>query len=181
MSKVAVLFLSVALTLGGVYSEAALAQPDRGPGNVAVPELPAGHVARYRLTYMTSQANSSGTRTATVISITNHSGVSCSTSVDWRFGFGGVSCTTALTLGPGQTGEHCSRPLPGAIASCNATCAPALNLIEGSAIVGSRNIAGCGLIAVDGRVYTTVGSTDSAVTSATNPHVVRIGAGNAGD
>jgi hypothetical protein len=130
---------------------------------------------------MNSQTTAAA-RSSTVISITNQSaGATCATSVDWRIGFGGVACTTTLVLGPGQTGEHCSRPLPGAIAVCNATCAPALTNSEGSAIIGSQNITGCNFIAVDGRIYHTTGTADGAVAAITNPHVVRITTGNAGD
>lgn len=185
MSK-AVWFLLLALTLGGfgLYPTSVLAQaPDRGDVEVtsdATIQLPAGHVARYRLTYMNSQT-ATANRSSTVISITNQSGRSCVTSVDWRVGFGGVACTTTLLLGPNQSGEHCSRPLPGAVAACNATCAPALTFTEGNAVIGSQNLAGCQLIAVDGRIYHTVGSTDGGVAAVTNPHVVRFGAGNAGD
>jgi hypothetical protein len=189
MSKAA-WFLLFALTLGGYgfYPTTVLAQPPDQPDQQQVegaldvaPALPAGHVARYRLTYMTSQTTAAN-RTSTVVSITNQrSSGNCTTSVDWRVGFGGVSCTTTLTLGPGQTGEHCSRPLPNQVAVCNATCSPALTNIEGNAVIGSQNVTGCNLIAVDGRIYHTTGSTDSAVAAVTNPHVVRIGAGNAGD
>ena len=143
--------------------------------------LAAGHVARYRLTYMHSQTGAAN-RSATVISITNQNAAgNCSTSVDWRIGFGGVACTTVLTLGPGQTGEHCSRPLPNTIVSCNATCAPALIFTEGNAVIGSQNTTACSRIAVDGRLYHTTGSTDSGVAATTNLNVVRIGAANAGD
>jgi hypothetical protein len=184
----AVWFLLFALTLGGygLYPTAVLAQPaqpdigDSGEVSAPVSALPAGHVARYRLTYMTSQTNTAN-RTSTVISITNHSTVSCSTSVDWRIGLGGLACTTTVTVAPGNTAEHCSRSLPFAVASCQATCSPALTNTEGSAIIGSVNTAGCNLIAVDGRIYHTTGSTDTAVAATTNPHVVRIGAANAGD
>jgi hypothetical protein len=180
----AILFLLLALTLGGygLNPTAVQAQsPDGSSEDEFGPSLAVGHVARYRLTYMTSQTTAAN-RTSTIISITNQrSSGSCQTSVDWRVGFGGVSCTTVLTLGPGQTGEHCSRPLPGQVAVCNATCAPALTNIEGNAVIGSRNISGCNLIAVTGRIYHTTGSTDGAVAATTNPHVVRIGAANAGD
>src|SRR5262245_11505070 len=67
--------------------------------------FPAGHTARYVATYMAS-STSSGFRTATVVSVTNNSPVSCVVSADWFAGFSGTSaCTTTLTLSPGFTGE----------------------------------------------------------------------------
>jgi len=182
----AILFLLLAFALGayGLNPTAALAQPPDGSSGEEDlgPSLAAGHVARYRLTYMSSQTVTS-IRSLTVISITNHkTSGSCSTSVDWRFGFAGVACTTVLTLGPGQTGEHCSRSLPASpiAAGCNATCAPGLTSIEGSAVIGSTNSTSCALIAVDGRIFYTTGS-DSGVAAISNPRIVRIGAANAGD
>jgi len=183
MSK-ALSFLGLTFTLWAALPPvAALAQADRGPDAEAAaraPELPAGHVARYRLTYMTSQT-ATAIRTATVVSITNQSAATCVTSVDWRFGFGSTTCTTTLSLGPAQTGEHCSRGLPGAIASCNATCSPALTLIEGNAVIGSTNVTGCDRIAVDARIYYTTGATDTAVSAVSNPNIVKRGLGNTGD
>ena len=182
MSK-ALSFLGLTFTLlAALPPVAALAQADRGPAaQAAAPELPAGHVPRYRLTYMTSQSLTA-IRSATVVSITNQSGATCVTSVDWRFGLGGgAACTTTLSLGPAQTGEHCSRPLPDEIANCNATCSPALTAIEGNAVIGSRNIAGCDRIAVDARIYYTTGATDTAVSAVSHPNIVKRGVGNIGD
>ena len=146
----------------------------------ATPQLPAGQVARYRVTYMKSNT-ATANRTSTVVSITNQSGATCSTGVDWRIGFGGTACTTSLTLGPGQTGEHCSRSIPSAVSSCNATCSPGLTFNEGSAIVGSSTTTGCSKIAVSARTYHTTGTDDSAVAAATDAKIVKIGAGNSGD
>jgi len=184
MRKLALsLALAFTLTGFGALPYAALAQaPDRGGAEPSspTPQLPAGHLARYRVTYTSSQTTAAN-RTSTVVSITNQSGVRCVTSVDWRIGFAGLACTTVLTLGAGQTGEHCTRGLPVQVSACNATCVAALVNYEGSAIVGSRNIAGCQNIAVSARTYHTTGSTDSAVAAATDAKVVRFGVGNAGD
>jgi hypothetical protein len=142
--------------------------------------LPVGNVARYVVTYLRSNPSTSP-RTATVISITNNSSGSCQTSVDWKVGFGGVSCTTSLTLGPGQTGEHCSRPLGTGGLLCNATCSPALTAIEGNAIVGSTNSTACSAIALEARTFYTTGSSDQTLNAISPSKVVRFGAGNSGD
>jgi hypothetical protein len=177
---------AVLLTLGlvGVVLNAAtsLAADDigRGAGPSSQAALPSGHTARYRVTYMKSNTTSA-IRTSTVVSITNHSSLSCSTSVDWRVGFGGAACTTTVTLGPGQTGDHCSRSIPSGITSCNATCSPSLTFHEGSAIVGSSSFSNCEKIAVSARTYYTTGSTDGTVAAATDAKLVKIGFGNSGD
>jgi hypothetical protein len=106
---------------------------------------------------------------------------SCGTPVDWKVGFGGVSCTTSLTLGPGQTGEHCSRPLSTGDLACNATCSPALTFVEGNAHVGSTSGAECGRIAVEARTFYTTGSSDETLNAVSPSKVVRFGAGNRGD
>jgi len=183
-----VLSSALALALCGLYADGALGagqspaadMPAPGARAPAASALPAGHVPRYRVTYLNSQTGAPN-RSATVVSITNQSNASCSTSVDWRVGFGGVSCTTTLTLGAGQTGEHCARSVPGAISVCNVTCSPELTSIEGSAVVGSINRGACNKIAVDARVYHTTGNADDAVAAISNPKVVRFGLGNAGD
>ena len=97
------LFLSsaFAVALCASYSDGALAQqaPDKpAPGARAsvAQALPVGHVARYRVTYMSSQTNTAN-RSATVVSITNQSAGNCSTSVDWRVGLGGW-CAQPLSL-----------------------------------------------------------------------------------
>ena len=92
-----------------------------------------------------------------------------------------MACTTTLVLGPGQTGEHCSRALPGAVTICNATCAPNLTAYEGSAIVGAANVSTCAALAISARTYHTTGATDTAVAAATDAKVVRINASNVGD
>lgn len=145
-----------------------------------LPMLPAGHVPRYRITYMKS-STTAPLRSGTVISITNHGAAACSTSVDWFVGFGGVACTTTLNLGPGQTGEHCSRSLPSAIVGCNATCAPDLTAIEGSALVGAANVASCAALAISARTHFTTGTNDENLSSTSDAKVVRTGGTNNGD
>lgn len=142
--------------------------------------LPPGHIARYRVTYMKS-STATPLRSGTVVSITNHGAAACATSVDWFIGFGGVACTTALTLGPGQTGEHCSRTLPASIVGCNATCAPVLANQEGSALVGAANVAACSALAISARTHFTTGTNDENLSSTTDAKVVRAGGTNNGD
>jgi hypothetical protein len=157
----------------------ALDEDEGFPASSPTPALPVGHAPRYRVTYMSSQTIFAN-RTSTVVSITNNSPAWCSTAVDWRLGFGGTVCTTRLTLGPGQTGEHCSRLLPSAVSTCNVTCAPAVTA-EGSAIVGSQsNIAACSAIAVSARTYHTTAG-DAAVAAITDANIVKIFSGNTGD
>lgn len=192
MKKVTRFLLSAITTLScGMLSNYAQAvdmgnlAPDAGenvglPAEVIDPELPANHFPLYRVTYMSSQT-ATANRSATVISITNNSFVTCGTSVDWRIGFGGTACTTTLVLGPGQTGEHCTRPLPGAVSACNATCSPTLTNTEGSAIVGIPATSGCANIAVSGRTYYTTGINDTGVAAVTDAKVVKIRNGNIGD
>ena len=146
-------------------------------------KVPVGQTARYIVTYMNSQTVS-GFRSATVVSVTNSSPVTCSVSADWFAGFSNaISCTTTISLAPGLTADLCSRPVPGGVTVCNATCAPALNFIEGRARVASTaNAAGtCASIAVEARVYYLLGTTtDTGVAAVSNPNIVRIGEGNDG-
>jgi len=178
----------IAAVTYGLFSSSVLAQSsssgaadgeDAGFAAEAVsPQLPVDQVERYRVTYMRSTTTPFAFRSSTVISITNQSGVSCSTGVDWRIGFGGTACTTTLVLGPGQTGEHCSRVLPPQY-GCNATCDPPLTNAEGSAIVGSSTTAGCSAIAVSARTNYTGSFRDVPISAITDATVVRIEAGNA--
>ena len=146
----------------------------------AAPALPTGHVARYRVTYMKSNTAATALRTATVVSITNQSSVSCGTSVDFKVGSSTV-CTTSVTIAPGTTVDHCSRTIPSGITSCNATCSPSLTFDEGHAIVGSSSTTGCEKIAVSARTYYTSSTSDSPVSAVTDAKVVKLGVGNAGD
>jgi hypothetical protein len=147
-------------------------------------KVPVGQTARYIVTYMNSQTTS-GFRSATVVSVTNSSPVTCSVSADWFAGFSNViSCTTTISLAPGLTADLCSRPLPGGVTVCNSTCAPALNIIEGRARVASTadGAGQCANIAVEARVYYLLGAlTDTGVAAVSNPNIVRIGEGNSGN
>lgn len=143
-------------------------------------QLAPGHIARYRITYFNSNT-ATANRSATVISVTNQGTATCATSVDWKIGFGGVTCTTVLSLGPGQTGEHCTRGLPSPVTVCNATCSPALTAAEGSAILGAENTTACSALAISARTYHTTGANDDAVAATTDAKVVRINVSNAGD
>ena len=107
--------------------------------------------------------------------------------MDWRFGFGGTACTTTLNLAGGvaatnligDTGEHCSRGVPFAVAVCNATCAPGLAAIEGKAVVGTRP-ACVNRLAVDARLYH-LGANDVPTNAVADLKVARLPQGNKGD
>jgi hypothetical protein len=118
-------------------------------------------------------------QTCTVISVTNQGTKSCPTSVDFLFGDGSLACTTTRTVEPGETWEHCSRDVKGAIVTCNATCSPGLTLAEGRAIV--RTTPACKpKIAVYPRVYYTSAG-DGVVQAIADVNVVKIDKANAGD
>ena len=118
-------------------------------------------------------------QTCTVISVTNQGARSCPTSVDFLFGEGSLACTTTLTIEPGQTWEHCSRDVKGAIVTCNATCSPGLTFTEGRAIVRTTLVCKP-KIAVYPRVYYT-SAEDGVVQAIADVNVVRINKANAGD
>ena len=179
--------------LTGVGSEKAHAQiADDGAGLSATDpsetatsavSLPAGHVAVFLIPYMKSHSGTPDP-SATVISLTNVGGTTaCATSVAWNIGFGSTSCTTILSLAGGvkvgDTGEHCSRTVPGDVASCNATCSPGLGFIEGKAIVGTTS-ACVNRIAVDARLYH-LQVNDGPTTGVASLKVVRLPYGNKGD
>jgi len=177
--------LGLTLALAVVKTDAVRAQSgDDSPGEARVgPALAPGHVAVYLVPYLKSH---SGTPepSATVISLSNVGGVTaCPTSVDWKVGFGGTACTTTLTLAGGlpvgDTGEHCSRGVPGDVATCNATCVAGLGFIEGKAVVGTTP-ACVNRIAVDARLYY-FGAGDVPTHAATDLKVIRLPLGNKGD
>ncbi len=157
--------------------------PDEdGPSSLATPQLPAGTLARYRVTYFSSQTGVAALRSASMVSITNHNTANCTVAVDWKIGLGGVVCGTSFVLTPGATADFCTRTVPNGVTACNSTCAaPGLTNHEGSAIVGSSTIAGCDRIAVSARTVYTQTTTDSPVSAITDAKVVRISAGNTGD
>lgn len=189
-----VAILGLTLMLSAVTPSAVLAQADvdsRSPHPLqpaAAASLPVGHIAVFLIPYMSSQTGSPSDRTATIVSITNVGGTTaCPTSVDWRLGFGGAACTTTLNLSGGAvatnnigaTGEHCSRSVPGAVAACNATCAPDLTGIEGKAVVGTTS-ACVNRIAVDARLYH-LGPGDVPTNAVADLKVVRLPQNNKGD
>jgi len=181
LSPVVCLAQGAEAVFGGEMLDGSELREDFGPA----PELPTGHVKRFVVGYMLSYAPSVPTiipRSATVISITNQSASTCSTSVDWKTGFGATnSATTVLVLGPRQTGEHCSRPLPMQVVSCNATANPALNGQEGNATVGSASVpSACVNIAVDARVYYFRGQ-DYDVAAVVDVKVIKGSVTNKGD
>jgi hypothetical protein len=177
LGSVAATAVCMSIATGGFAQRA----DDGGRGPRVLPPLATGTVGRYIVTYLKSRTDIAQ-RSATVISITNNSTAVCSTSVDWKVGFGGVSCTTNLSLAPGQTGEHCSRNLSGGgLASCNATCSPEQTFIEGNAIVGSTTGTTCAKIAVYPRTFYTTGSTDQTLNGVADAKLVAVGLGNAGD
>jgi hypothetical protein len=135
------------------------------------------HLPRFIAAYMKSRTVDSP-RSATVVSITNDSSVTCETSVDWKIGFNGVACTTTLTLAPGDTGDHCSRAIPDALTTCNATCSPELTFDEGNAIIGSASASPCKAIAVSARTYYTTGTSDETLNAITDARIVRVGGGD---
>jgi hypothetical protein len=147
-------------------------------------QVPAGQVRRFLVTYMNSQ-RVAAIRSATVVSVTNQSlTASCSISVDWFRGasaFNAPVCTTNITVAPGRTVDHCSRPLPDAITACNATCNPALTFDEGRAVISSTNAPECSRVASSARVYYTTGSGDSGVSAITDSKILRFGLPNTGD
>ena len=96
-----IMLLAAALTFGmGAPSAVAQNRPDVG-GGIVSPQLPAGTVARYRVTYFSSQTAVTALRSASVVSITNGNTASCLVGVDWRFGVGGWSAVvgSATTTG----------------------------------------------------------------------------------
>lgn len=181
-----VLLAAAALTFGmGPSGVLADDRPDEGRGQLS-PNLPAGSVARYRVTYFNSQTAAPGLRSVSIVSITNQAAVTCRVSVDWKIGFGGVACGTNTVLAPGDTADFCTRPIPVGITACNSTCPGAgLTFTEGNAIVGSSASAGtnigCEKIAVSARTVYTGSVSDSPVSAITDAAVVRFGFGNNGD
>ena len=151
--------------------------PEFGP----LPEVPSGHTARYLVTYMTSDTTA-GYRSATVVTVTNNSSVTCGISADWMYQSGTtLLCTNNLSIAPGNSADFCSRGLHGSITTCNATCS--LNFHEGKVRVASQaDPAGaCANIGVHARVYYTTGTTtDAGVAAVSDPTIVRIGQGNQG-
>jgi hypothetical protein len=150
-------------------------------GQIAPNLLPAGTVARYRVTYFKSNTAVIALRSASIVSITNGNSGSCKVAVDWRTGGTVSSCTSSLVIGPGSTQDFCSRTIPGGITTCNATCSPSLTFNEGSAVVGSATTTGCERIELSARTVYTASTTDSPVSAITDAKVVRYNFPNIGD
>ena len=118
------------------------------------------------------------------ISIKNQWSKDCTVAVDWKAGGGAVVCGTSITIRPGVQADFCTRPIPGAITSCNSTCpGGGLTANEGSATVGSDDVGlgfGCD-IAVSARTVYTASINDAPISAITDAKVVRAGDRNVGD
>jgi hypothetical protein len=182
------LLAAAALTFGMPPSGALAQDPaDDAPrsGQVApnfvAPILPAGTVARYRVTFFKSNTSVTALRTASIVSITNGNSGSCKVAVDWRTGGTASSCVTSLVIGPGSTQDFCSRTIPSGITTCNGTCFPSLTFNEGSAVVGSATTPGCEKIELSARTVYTASTSDSPVSAITDANVVKYNQPNIGD
>lgn len=186
-------FAAISMLISLCVCIATAQNPHNQPGQTAdsseqgqqptIQTVPAGSTSRYAVTYMNSQTTS-GFRSATVVSISNQSRVSCSVTVEFFRGFEtAAACTTTATISPGFTHDFCSRGIPGGATTCNSTCATQLTFHEGRAKVSSTADAEghCAAIAVDARLYHFTGATtDSGIAAIASPAVVRIGQGNMG-
>jgi hypothetical protein len=156
-------------------------RPEISPQTIGPAAVPAGQTARYIATYVKSNTTS-GFRTATVVTVTNNSPVTCSVSVDWFAGFSTTaSCTTNISLSSGHTADFCSRSVPSGVTTCNSTCSPEQTFLEGRAQVASTaDAAGkCAALAVENRVYYLTGTTfDTGVAAVSNSKIIRIGESN---
>lgn len=135
---------------------------------------------RYRVTYYRSNTTLP-IRSASVVSVTNQSNVTCSVAVTWKNQAGTNICALNIAVPAEGHRDFCTRPIPGLTTLCDATCVPALNAHEGSAIVGSSSTTGCEKIAVSARTIYTSTSNDSPVDAITDAKIVRMNAGNSGD
>jgi hypothetical protein len=170
------LLLTVALVGSGMYVPQVLAADDDGSETQAWTQslFPFSFfpTSLYLVTFMKSRT-ADPIRSATVVSVTNQvGGRTCQVSVDWFRGFESTpACTTSFSLGAGFQTDFCSRAIPDALTSCNATCTPDLTFHEGKAVVK----ADCKQLGVSARVYYTTGATDSAVTAITDSRIVPCG------
>lgn len=147
------------------------------PQIVVPPMLP-----RYLVTYFKSNTSPVVLRTASIVSITNQSLVSCSVGVQWRAGGTLASCGATLAIPPGGQVDFCTRPIAFGTTICNSTCPGAgLTLHEGNAIVASSSTAACANIAISARTVYTTTTTDFPISAITDAKVVRFGTGNIGD
>jgi hypothetical protein len=141
---------------------------------------------RYLVTYVRSSV-AAGIRSATVVTVVNQSTSSCDVQVAWLVS-PNPDCTSSLTnLEPGAVAQFCSRSLPGSLTACDMICnnPPLASQTQGKAIVSSE--VGCDRIAVDARVYYTMGgagpspANDTTISAISNPKIVFFGEGNLGD
>jgi hypothetical protein len=133
---------------------------------------------RYLVTYMGSDGGSA-TRSATVVTVTNQSTTqACQVQVKWYRGYEPVTpvCTSTATLNPGFTADYCSRCMPVGVTDCNVVCDPELTADEGKAIVSTT----CPKLGVDSRVYYTMEG-NLQVSGVSNPKIIHVSGGNAGD
>jgi hypothetical protein len=178
----AYLWLAAAVVAIGGLPSGALAQgadADDEAFERSAPQLPVGTVPRYRATYFKSNTASSTLRTASIVSATNQSGITCLIAVDWRTGGTATSLSQSLSVGPRAQVDFCTRAIPSGITTCNATGALTFN--EGNAVVGSSTTIGCERTAISARAVYTGSTTDAPVSAITDAKVVRIGLGNIGD
>lgn len=146
-------------------------------GNFPVDGIP--NVPRYLVTYMNSQTGGR-IRSATVVSVTNQSGMINRVFVSYFKGLTDNTSPvgmTAFAIPPGFTVDFSSRNLPGELTVCNSICNPELVFDEGRAIVSSMFPE----IGVSSRIYYTSGDNDENLLSITDSKIVVFGKGNQGD
>jgi hypothetical protein len=169
-----VILCAIVLAVHGVLLNSVLAQDQ---------------VDRYLVTYVQSiGGDTKGIRSLTAVTVVNQSSLSCPVQVTF-FRPDGITrpCTLIATLAPGVTHNYCSRNVSSLITPCDSTCTSNLTLIDlasGKAIVSSTDVFECSLIAVDARVYYTMGgaaANDTAITAISNSKIVFAGEGNLGD
>ena len=183
-----VMMLVLFLSALAWYPAPALAEAPDGSTGVQndASQVPFGQIRRYLVTYINSQVVSGQSRSASVVSVTNQGTASCGISVDWQAGLSTAnSCTTSLVVAPGHTVDFCSRALPGTITTCNATCSPALTVLEGKAFVASTastTLNNCHRIGISARTYYSTSSlSDTFPAAITDANIVRVSSGNNGD
>src|SRR5262249_37175731 len=144
---------AVALALLSLYpASAEQPSPSRGPGSGAGLATPAGQLARYIVTDMSSISSAIYHHTATVVSVVNNGPAACDVSIDWFFGHSGSVCTgNYVGLPPGHSAVFCTRTTNPNVTACDHTCS--LTFHQGSARVASTNNANCAKIAVAARIY----------------------------
>jgi hypothetical protein len=163
-----VILCALVLAVSGVLVNSALAQ-----------ETP-----RYLVTYVIS--STSGTRSATVVTVVSQSSVSCDVQVEWfQAGstFSRLVCTGKGTVVPGGVLHFCSRSLEtGVSGGCNDFCDPEqTGFFTGKAIVSSSERFECSLLGIEARVLYTTGVDDNQIMAISNSKIVFFDEGNLGD